>query len=48
MFVQANMATWSKNELATALGTNQDSDRAHELGMPSPHTEHGEHIQCAT
>ena len=31
------MATWSKNELATAMGTKQqDSSRAHELGTLSP------------
>lgn len=30
--VQANMATWSKTELAIAMGTSQDGSRAHELG----------------
>lgn len=30
--MQANMATWSKAELAIALGTPQDSSNAHELG----------------
>ncbi len=31
------MATWSKNELATAMGTKQqDSSRAHELGTVPP------------
>lgn len=30
--VQANMATWSKAELAIAMGTSQDGNRAHELG----------------
>ena len=31
-FVQANMATWSRAELETALGMTQDCSRAHELG----------------
>ena len=30
--VQVNMATWSKAELAVAMGTSQDGSRAHELG----------------
>ena len=30
--VQANMATWSKAELAIAMGTSHDGSRAHELG----------------
>ena len=34
------MATWSKTELATAMGTKQDTNQAHELGMQSPRTAH--------